>query len=426
MQVKCDWQWPVASRQSPVPSECWAGGRDQSVNAQPKLDTMTMDCRQPTGDWRLATGDWPLLLDSPYASVVRVTVRETGMPQTNEPEPIPARYSRQVLFGGIGREGQARLMASRVALVGCGALGAVQASLLVRAGVGTLRIIDRDFVEESNLQRQILFDEEDARAVVPKAVAAERKLRQANSLVNVEGLVEDVNASSADRLLGGFDLIMDASDNFDARYLVNDFAVKNRIPWIYGACVGSYGLTFPVLPGENACLRCVFENAPPAGVSPSCDTAGVIGPIVSVIAGMQVAEALKILSGSRDRVDRRITTIDLWDNRHEVVDLPAPYPDCPCCGRHEFPYLEGTLGADVTTLCGRNSVQIRRREGTRIDLDDLARRLGSVGSLTQNRFLLRAAIEGYQLTIFADGRAIINGTYDTAVAKSLYSRYIGN
>jgi molybdopterin/thiamine biosynthesis adenylyltransferase len=348
------------------------------------------------------------------------------MPHDDTDEAVPTRYSRQVLFNGIGNEGQLGIIASRVALVGCGALGTMQAALLVRAGVGTLRIIDRDFVEESNLQRQILFDEEDVREVMPKAVAAERKLRMANSLVNVEGLVEDVNAASVERLLGGFDLILDASDNFDARFLVNDFAVKNMIPWIYGACIGSYGLTFPILPGESACLRCVFESAPPAGASPSCDTAGVIGPIVSLIAGMQVAEALKILSGHRDSVNRRIMTIDLWDNRHEAVDLPRPHPDCPCCGRHEFPFLDGSLGADVTTLCGRTSVQIRRREGTRIDLDDLAQRLSSLGNLERNRFLLRATIDDYQLTVFADGRAIINGTYDTAIAKSLYARYVGN
>ncbi len=348
------------------------------------------------------------------------------MSQESQPEPVHSRYSRQVLFSGIGSEGQARISASRVALIGCGALGAVQASLFVRAGVGTLRIIDRDFVEESNLQRQILFDEEDVRSVLPKAIAAERKLRSVNSLVTVEGLVEDVNASSITRLLEGFDLIVDATDNFDARFLLNDYAVKSGTPWVYGACVGSYGLTFPVLPGEGACLRCVFESAPPAGISPSCDTAGVIGPIVSVIAGIQVAESLKILTGRRDRINRRITTIDLWENRHEVIHLPPPHPECPCCGRHEYPYLDGALGADATTLCGRNSVQIRRREGASVDLEDLARRLEHVGALEKNRFLLRASIDGYQLTIFADGRAIVNGTYDTAIAKSLYARYIGN
>jgi len=340
-------------------------------------------------------------------------------------EEIPARYSRQILFDGIGREGQMRIMAARVALVGCGGLGTVQASLLVRAGVGTLRVIDRDFVEESNLQRQILFDEEDVRALLPKAVAAERKLRAVNSLVTVEGLVEDVNASSIGRLLDGFDLIVDATDNFDARFLLNDYSVKTGTPWIYGACVASYGLTFPILPGETACLRCVFESAPPAGLSPSCDTAGVIGPVVGAIASLQAAEALKILAGRRDRVNRRITTLDLWDNGRTPIDLPERDPDCPCCGRHEFPYLEGALGADATTLCGRNSVQIRQRDGARIDLEDLARRLSPLGALERNRFLLRAVIDNYQLTIFADGRAIISGTYDLAVAKSLYARYVG-
>ncbi len=338
---------------------------------------------------------------------------------------IPARYSRQILFDGIGREGQARIMSARVALVGCGALGTVQASFLVRAGVGTLRIIDRDFVEESNLQRQILFDEEDVRTLLPKAVAAENKLRAVNSLVKVEGVVEDVNASTIGRLLDRFDLIVDATDNFDARFLLNDYSVKSGTPWIYGACVGSYGLTFPILPGDTACLRCVFENAPPAGLSPSCDTAGVIGPVVGSIASLQAAEALKILAGRLDRVNRRITTLDVWENDRTIMNLPERDPDCPCCGRREFPYLDGTLGADATTLCGRNSVQIRRRDGARVDLEELARRLTPLGVLERNRFLLRAAIDKYQLTVFADGRAIVSGTYDLAVAKSLYARYVG-
>lgn len=359
----------------------------------------------------------------------RLIEHESGwkiMRQKDETQSVHPRYSRQVLFSGIGYEGQARISAARVALVGCGALGAVQASLLVRAGVGKLRIIDRDFVDESNLQRQILFDEEDVRAVLPKAIAAEKKLRAVNSLVQVEGIIEDVNASSIDRLLGGFDLILDASDNFDVRYLVNDYSVKNRIPWIYGACVGSHGLMFPILPGEGPCLRCVFEQKPPAGASLSCDTAGVIGPIVVLIAGMQVAEAMKILSGARDQVCRRITSVDLWENQHGSVHLPPVNPDCPCCARQEFPFLDGLLGAGATTLCGRNAVQITRNDGMRIDLDSLARRLAPLGRLEQNRFLLRAAIDGYQLTVFADGRAIINGTYDIGIAKSLYARYVGS
>jgi molybdopterin-synthase adenylyltransferase len=346
--------------------------------------------------------------------------------QTDQTKSIHPRYSRQVLFDGIKSEGQARISAARVVMVGCGALGAVQASLLVRAGVGTLRIIDRDYVDESNLQRQILFDEDDVRAVLPKAVAAEKKLRLANSLVNIEGIVEDVNTSSIDRLLGGFDLIIDASDNFEVRYLINDFSVKHRIPWIYGACVGAHGLTFPILPGKSACLRCVFETKPPAGASISCDTAGVIGPIVVCIAGMQVAEAMKVLTGAHDRVSRTITSVDLWENQYQSINLPPINPDCPCCARNEFSFLDGLLGSEATTLCGRNSVQIRRQDGNPVDLDMLARRLAPIGRLEQNRFLLRAAIDSYQLTIFSDGRAIINGTYDIGVAKSLYARYIGS
>src|SRR5437867_6100318 len=263
---------------------------------------------------------------------------------------VPARYSRQVLFEEIGAEGQARLMASKAVLVGCGALGTVQASLLVRAGVGTLRIIDRDVVEESNLQRQILFDEEDVRALLPKAVAAERKLRATNSLVRVEGVVDDLNAGTIGRLLDGFDLILDATDNFDARFLLNDYAVKSGRPWIYGACVGSYGLTFPILPGETACLRCVFESAPPPGLSPTCDTAGVLGPIVGIIASLQTAEAMKILTGRPERVSRKMAFLDVWEGRQDLVDLPPRDPDCPCCARREFSYLEGPLGSDTATM----------------------------------------------------------------------------
>jgi len=339
---------------------------------------------------------------------------------------VPQRYSRQVLFSGLGEEGQARLIKSRVVVVGCGALGALQTSFLVRAGVGTLRVIDRDFVEESNLQRQVLYDEQDVRDVLPKAAAAEKKLRAVNSLVNVEGIVDEVNASTVDRLLGGFDLIMDASDNFDVRFLINEYAVKNNVPWVYGACVGSYGLTFPVIPGESACLRCVFESAPPPGVSPSCDTAGVIGPVVGAVVSIQVAEAMKILSGARDRVRKKITTIDLWENRYDAIDLPKPFADCACCGRREYPYMEGSLGAEAASLCGRNSVQIRPKSQAKIDFDDLAARLAPLGAIERNRFLLRADIDGYQITVFSDGRAIIQGTYDEAIAKSLYARYIGN
>src|SRR3989442_8668481 len=289
--------------------------------------------------------------------------------RTKDNADIPARYSRQVLFEEIGRDGQARLMASRVALVGCGALGTVQASLLVGAGVGTLRIIDRDFVEESNLQRQILFDEEDVRALLPKAVAAEKKLRATNSLVRVEGVVEALNDSTVARLLDGFDLILDATDNFDARFLLNDYAVKTGTPWIYGACVGSYGLTFPILPGETACLRCVFERAPPPGLSPTCDTAGVLGPIVGIVASLPAAEALKIPTRRRERVTRRMAVVDVWEGRQDLIDQPPRDPACLCCARREFSYLEGALGSDTATLCGRNPGQIPTPDGLPLDLD---------------------------------------------------------
>jgi adenylyltransferase/sulfurtransferase len=341
-------------------------------------------------------------------------------------DPIPARYSRQTLFEGIGPAGQAALMRSRAAIVGCGALGSVQASLLVRAGVGTVRIIDRDFVEESNLQRQILFDDQDARDMLPKAVAAEQKLRAANSLVAVEGVVEDLNADTAERLLSGFDVILDGTDNFDARFLLNDFAVKTGTPWVYGACVGSYGLTFPILPGESACLRCVFEHAPPPGLSPSCDTAGVLGSIAAVIASLQASAALQILVGRRDEVPRKIALFDLWEGVQELVDLPPRHQGCLCCGERRFEYLDGGQGSETTALCGRDSVQVGRRGGSALDLDEVARQLAPLGKVERTRFLLRAEIEKYRLTVFADGRAIIGGTSDPAVAKSVYARYLGS
>jgi molybdopterin/thiamine biosynthesis adenylyltransferase len=352
------------------------------------------------------------------------TIMKNSQENFNSTE-MPRRYSRQVLFSGIGAKGQGVLSASSVALVGCGALGTFQASLLVRAGVGSVRVIDRDFVEESNLQRQILFDEQDVRELLPKAVAAERKLRQVNSLVNVEGIVDDVNPSTINRLLSGVDLILDATDNFAVRFLLNDYSVKHGIPWVYGACVGAEGLTFAILPGETPCLRCVFESAPAAGVSPTCDTAGVIGPVVGCVASLQVSEALKILTGHRELVNRRITRIDLWGNQLACVDLPPRHDDCPCCGRREFNYLEGAAGSEATTLCGRNSIQINRRDGSPLDLAALASRLAPVAKLEGNRFLLKIILEGYQLTVFPNGRAVVSGTTDPGVAKSLYARYVG-
>lgn len=339
--------------------------------------------------------------------------------------PIPDRYSRQILFGGIAADGQRALMKARVAIVGCGGLGSLQAMLLVRAGVGTVRLIDRDFVEESNLQRQLLYTEDDARTVQPKAAAAARALREVNSQIAIEGLVDDLNPASASRLLDGIDLVLDATDNFEARYLLNDYAVKTGTPWIYGACVASYGVTFTVLPGETACLRCLFESAPPPGLAPTCDTAGALGAIVGVVASLQVAEALKLAAGRCAALSRRITMFDVWENSYDEVALPDADPSCPCCGERRFDYLEGGIGSQTSLLCGRDAVQVRGRAGATLDLDALAERLTPLGRIQRNRSLLRADIDAWHLTVFGDGRAIIGGTADPAVAKSVYARYIG-
>ena len=340
-------------------------------------------------------------------------------------ESVPDRYSRQILFGGVGAEGQQALMRARVAIVGLGALGSLQAALLVRAGVRAVRLIDRDFVEESNLQRQLLYDEHDARTFQPKAVAAARHLREVNSLVSIEGLVDDLNPATIDRLLGGIDIILDATDNFDARYLLNDYAVKTGTPWIYGACVGSYGVTFTVVPGETACLRCIFESAPPPGLTPTCDTAGVLGSIAGVVASLQAVEALKLAAGRRAALSRKIVMIDLWQNTWDELGAPDADPQCPCCGRRRFDYLEGREGAETSSLCGRDAVQVRGRADANLDLDELARRLAPLGRVERTPFLLRADIDAWRLTVFGDGRAIIGGTDDPALAKSVYARYVG-
>jgi adenylyltransferase/sulfurtransferase len=332
------------------------------------------------------------------------------------------RYSRQILFPGIGEAGQQALLRGHAVVVGCGALGSFQAAALARAGAGRLTIVDRDYVEPSNLHRQWLFEEADAAESLPKAEAARRRLAGINSGVSVRAAVADLTPANAEELLGGADVILDGTDNFDARYLINDFAVSRGIPWIYGAAVGSYGLAMPVLPDRTPCLRCVYPE-PPAGAQPTCETAGVLNVIVSAVASLQVAEALKILAGHASAVQPRITTIDVWEGGIRQIAAPARDPDCPCCGRHRFPYLEESSRAPVT-LCGRNAVQIHERPRP-LDLAALARRLAAVGEVRATEFALRFLTPPYEMTIFADGRAIVKGTADTAVARGLYAKYLG-
>jgi molybdopterin/thiamine biosynthesis adenylyltransferase len=341
--------------------------------------------------------------------------------------PIEERYSRQVLFEGIGKDGQELLAKSRVVIVGCGALGAVQAETLARAGVGTLTLVDRDFVEESNLQRQIMFEEKDATERLPKAIAAAARIGRVNSDIGVEPLVTDVNFENIEEIIGGADLVMDGTDNFETRFLINDACVKSGVPWVYGAAVGSYGLTMTVVPGSSPCLRCVLEAMPEPGSGPTCDTAGVIMPIVTTIASIQCAEALKLLTGHTNELHKSLITIDLWKLQFKTTDLSDVTNDneCPACDRREFDFLHGSGRQVTTTLCGRNAVQIARSGHRSIDLRTIAERLKSAGDVAFNDFLLRFRVEGYDITVFRDARSIIRGTADPAIARGLYARYIG-
>ena len=334
------------------------------------------------------------------------------------------KYSRQILFEGIGLTGQQRLLASSAVVAGCGAIVAAAANLRVRAGVGRIRIVDRDFVEPSNLQRQTLFDESDAREALPKAVAAERKLRAINSGISVEGLVADINPGNVAELLNNFDLILDGTDNFETRFLINDFAVKSGKTWIYAAAVASYGLTMAIQPGKSACLACLLEGADSVtGVEDTCDTIGVVGPIVNLIASMQIAEAMKLLSGNEEALHGRLISSDVWTCHFQSIKVERN-ADCRCCVRHDFSYLEGQAQPHIT-MCGRDSVQIHEHNRA-LDLDSLQQRLSrTVTAMRHNDFLLRFRVAPYEMTVFSDGRAIVKGTTDPAVARSLYARYVG-
>jgi molybdopterin-synthase adenylyltransferase len=340
---------------------------------------------------------------------------------------LKERYSRQILFDGIGEAGQVRLNQSCAVIIGCGALGAVQAETLARAGVGRLILVDRDFVEESNLQRQIMFEESDARERLPKAIAAARRIARVNSAIQVEPLVTDVNFKNIEEIIADADVVLDGTDNFEARFLLNDACVKLNKPWIYGAAVGSYGLTMTVLPQRTPCLRCVLEAMPEPGSGETCDTAGVLMPIISIIASLQAVEAIKILTGQQEKLHGALVRVDVWDFQINKINLAnfTGQDECPVCAQGEFEFLHGAGRQVAVSLCGRNAVQIAQAGSSKLDFKALAARLKPLGEVVFNDFLLRFRVEDYDITVFRDARSIIKGTNDINVARGIYARYIG-
>lgn len=335
------------------------------------------------------------------------------------------RYSRQILFHEIGKAGQERLLNSRVLLVGCGALGASHAEMLARAGVGHLRIVDRDFVEFTNLQRQTLFKESDALERLPKAIAAKTRIAEINSEIDVDAIIADVNHSNVESLIDGCDLVLDGTDNFQVRYLLNDACVKHGKTWIYGAAVSSYGTTMTIIPGTTPCLRCIFDEMPDAGSSPTCDTAGVIMPIIATVSATQVSETLKILVGDLDSLHRSLMQFDVWANDRQRIKLGEPNPDCKTCGQRIFEFLDAEIQEFSAVLCGRNAVQIAPPNSTELDLPQLAEKLRNIAEVKQNEYLVRFISGENEVTVFRDGRAIVKGTDDISAARSLYAKYVG-
>ena len=350
------------------------------------------------------------------------------MKKTEETENNLKRYIRQTIFKGVGVEGQKKLLTSRVLLVGCGALGTAIANLLVRAGVGHLTIIDRDFIELNNLQRQTLYDETDLQQTLPKAIAAANKLRLVNSEVTVEALVEDLNYENVEQLVQKADLVLDGTDNFETRYLLNDVCVKYNKPWIYSGVIGAYGITSTIIPNDTPCFRCLFPDPPPPGTTPTCDTAGIVGPIVGTIGAIASGEAIKLITG-QGKLNRGLLSIDLWQMNFDRLPIEERQPDCPCCARRNFEFLDAAeeRGSRVASLCGRNAVQITIRPAPELVLAELAPRLRQAGAseMNENEFLLRFQLDGYEWTLFPDARVILKGTDDLNLAKTLYARYIG-
>lgn len=337
---------------------------------------------------------------------------------------IQDRYSRQTLLPEIGHDGQKTLLSATVAVVGCGALGTVIANGLTRAGVGHVKIVDRDFIELSNLQRQTLFDEQDIAQGLPKAVAAAEKLRRINSEIYVEHVVSDVNPFNVEQILSDVDLVLDGTDNFEARYLINDACLKHGLPWIYGAVIATHGVTMSIVPQRTACLRCLLREQPPPGTVPTCDTVGVLGAAAGVIGALEVTQALKLLLGSGQEYWNHLIQVDLWTAEWLYVEVERD-PGCPACGQGQYEFLEAKEGTFVTSLCGREAVQVSVRGDARLSLPQLAERLASSGQVRFNPYMLRCEVEGYDIAVFPNGRAIINGTADETVARSIYAKYIG-
>lgn len=347
------------------------------------------------------------------------------------------RYNRQVLLPFIGEEGQRRIAGSTVVVVGCGALGSTAANLLARAGVGRLRIVDRDFLEESNLQRQVLFDEQDVRDNLPKAVAAERKLKAINSTIQIEGLVTDFTPVNAESLLAGATVVVDGTDNFETRFVLNDACVKLGLPWIYGGAVGSTGMSLTVIPGRTPCLRCLFESAPPPGVTPTCDTAGILGGAPGIVGNFQATEALKICAGRLDGINPRLFSFDLWSGEVQLLNVAKAREalDCPCCQQRRFEFLGAQATSTVTRLCGRDTVQISpAASAAQLDLAALARTVAASGGVSHvacNPYLLKFTVPGgaagtrLELTVFPDARAFIRGARDVTAARAAYAKYVG-
>src|SRR6516164_5630253 len=346
---------------------------------------------------------WPRRSSRPTRSASsppsRAAEEEEGSMTEAEDESLD-RYSRQIRFPQLGEAGQRALLASRVTLCGCGALGTVLANHLARAGVGAIRIIDRDFIETHNLQRQVLFDEQDVADNLPKAEAAARKMRAINSTIVVGPVVTDLDHTNILDLVGDADLILDGTDNFETRYLINDAAVKLGKPWIFGGVLGSEGQTMTIIPGRTPCIRCLIESSPPPGMTPTCETAGVLGPAVAVIASFEAVEAIKLLTGAFDALNKELIMVDVWDwtfRRLKIARL-LEIADCPCCKRRAFDWLEGALGSHTTTLCGRNAVQIATRRPVPLNFPELAQRLSPLGEVRHNAFMLRFAFNGQEST----------------------------